>query len=129
MGLNTTPGAGTPDPPTEFKLTASRSLGREAALSNRCPVTGCRRQNVDTRYAHTCPRGGGQVRQHTPMVKRLSQLCKGIGILCTMEDGSPFTVDRNFCMDLVFHAGALADAGSAPYWDKGLLVDVMFAEV
>ncbi|CAM9434441.1 unnamed protein product, partial [Choristocarpus tenellus] len=32
-------------------------------------------------------------------------------------------------MDLVFHAGALADAGTAPYWDKGLLLDVTFAEV
>ncbi|CAM9217126.1 unnamed protein product, partial [Choristocarpus tenellus] len=32
-------------------------------------------------------------------------------------------------MDLVFHAGALADAGTAPYRDKGLLLDITFAEV
>ncbi|CAN0032500.1 unnamed protein product, partial [Choristocarpus tenellus] len=99
-------------PPQEFQLTISRSLGREEALSNRCPVAGCRRHNVDTRHARTCPRAGGQVRQHTPMVKRLHQLCKGMGIPCTTEDGSPFTVDRNIRMDLVFHAGALADAGT-----------------
>ncbi|CAM9974288.1 unnamed protein product [Choristocarpus tenellus] len=63
------------------------------------------------------------------MVKRLSQLCKGMGITCTMEDDSPFTVHRNLRMDLVFHAGALVDDGSAPYQDKGLLLDVAFAEV
>ncbi|CAN0018615.1 unnamed protein product, partial [Choristocarpus tenellus] len=53
-------------PPQEFKLTVSRSLGREETLSNRCPVAGCRRQNVDTRHARTCPGAGGQVQQHTP---------------------------------------------------------------
>ncbi|CAM9214322.1 unnamed protein product [Choristocarpus tenellus] len=46
-----------------------------------------------------------------------------------MEDGSPFTVDWNFSMDLVFHAGVLADAGRAPYRDKSLLLDVTFVEV
>ncbi|CAM9790846.1 unnamed protein product [Choristocarpus tenellus] len=63
------------------------------------------------------------------MVKHLHQLCKGMGIPCTMEGGSPFTVDRNLCMDLVFHTGALAGAGTAPYRDKGLLLDITFAEV
>ncbi|CAM9765065.1 unnamed protein product, partial [Choristocarpus tenellus] len=63
------------------------------------------------------------------MVKRLSQLCKGMGIPCTMEDGSTFTVERNFRMDLVFHAGALVDTRSARYRDKGLLLYINFVEV
>ncbi|CAN0048633.1 unnamed protein product [Choristocarpus tenellus] len=115
-------------PPIEFRLTARRSLGSEEALSNRCLVAGCKRHNVDTQHARTYPRAGGKVRHHTPMVKCLGQLCKGMSIPCTMENGSPFTVDRNFRTDVVFHAGALMDAGSGSYRDKGLLLDVMFAE-
>ncbi|CAM9348147.1 unnamed protein product [Choristocarpus tenellus] len=51
-----------------------------------------------------------------------------MGIPCTMEDGSPLTVDQNFHLDAVFHAGTLVDA---PCQDKGLLlnVNVTFTEV
>ncbi|CAN0039059.1 unnamed protein product [Choristocarpus tenellus] len=82
------------------------------------------RHNVGVRHARTCPGEGGLVHQHTTMVKRL-----GMGTHLTMEDGIPFTVDWNFRVDVVFHAGVLVDAGSAPYWGKGLIPDVSFAEV
>ncbi|CAN0039749.1 unnamed protein product [Choristocarpus tenellus] len=39
------------------------------------------------------------------------------------------TLDRNIFMDLVFHAGELADARSAPYRDQCLLLDITFAEL
>ncbi|CAM9649175.1 unnamed protein product, partial [Choristocarpus tenellus] len=84
---------------------------------------------MDTRHARARPRAVGQVRQNTPMVKRLGQLCKGTDISCTVEDGSPFTVDWNIWMDLVFYAGALADIRSALYQDRGLLLDGTCAEV
>ncbi|CAM9381116.1 unnamed protein product, partial [Choristocarpus tenellus] len=52
-----------------------------------------------------------------------------MGIPCTIEDSRTFTANRNLHMDLVFHAEPLADARTAPYRDKGLLLDVTFAEI
>ena len=113
-------------PPDEFVRMERRFLGIEPYMTPACPC--CGGQDADGRHARKCPWSGAQVRQHTPLVHALSRELKRHGIRHAVEDGSPFTRDRELRMDITVAAGGLSKAPQAAYRNKGLLVDVTYAD-
>lgn len=45
-----------------------------------------------------------------------------------MGSGAPFTGDQNLSMDIVIRIGALTNVSSSEYRNKGILLDVTYAD-
>ena len=113
-------------PPQEFVFLARRVLGIESFIATSCPCCGA--ENADTWHARLCHRSGSQVNQHQPLVHTLAKLLKRVRVPREVEDGSPFTTDKDLRMDIVILPGGLANAPNPEYRSKGLLVEVTFTE-
>ncbi len=113
-------------PASEFVLMGQRFLGVETYMAPECPC--CGTQDADSRHARICPRSGAQVNQHQPLVHALSRTLKQACIQHGVEDGSPFTADRDLRMDVVVLPGQLREASEASFRHKGLLIDVTYAD-
>ena len=113
-------------PADEFVRMERRFLGIEPYVAPTCPC--CGTQDADTRHARICPRAGAQVNQHQPLIHALSRELRRHRIRHVVEDGSPFTRDRNLRMDITVVAGELRNASNGAYIHKGLLVDGTFAD-
>ena len=84
-----------------------------------------KRQTV---HARTCPRDGAQVNMHEPLKYALSRALRGLRVQHDVGSGAPFTGDRNMSMDIAVRPGALANATSQEYRNKGVLLDVTHAD-
>ncbi len=116
-------------PPTEHILASRRAVGIEEFLANGCPR--CHHNGnspINTQHARTCPRDGQQVNQHEPLKHAISSVLNSLSVQHELESGAPFTTERNLSMDIVVRRGALRDASSPAYRNKGILLDVTHAD-
>ena len=65
---------------------------------------------------------------HGPLKYALSRALNGLRVKHDVESGAPFTGDQNLSMDIVVRTGALSNASSAEYRNKGVLLDVTHAD-
>ena len=117
-------------PAHEYVLALRRTLGVEESLAPGCPRCHRGRGNgeITTVHARTCPRDGAQVNMHEPLKYALSTALKGMGVQHDVESGAPFTGERHLSMDIVTRPGALRNASSSVYRNKGILLDVTHAD-
>jgi len=116
-------------PSPEHILACRRAIGIEEYLANGCPRCHPRGHSpINTQHARTCPRDGQQVNQHEPLKRALSSVLNSLSIKHDLESGAPFTTERNLSMDIVVRRGALRDASSPEYRNKGILLDVTHAD-
>ena len=105
-------------------------LGVEEFLAQGCPR--CHRgrdgPTITTVHARTCPRDGAQVNMHEPLKYALSRALRGLRVQHDVGSGAPFTGDRNMSMDIAVRPGALANATSQEYREKGVLLDFTHAD-
>ncbi|CAB1101457.1 ABC [Ectocarpus sp. CCAP 1310/34] len=114
----------------EFVYATRRALGVEEFLAERCPRCHRGREGeiITTVHARTCPRDGAQVNMHEPLKYALSRALNGLRVKHDVESGAPFTGERNLSMDIVIRPGALTNASSPGYRNKGILLDVTHAD-
>lgn len=67
--------------------------------------------------------------RHQPLVHTMAKLLKRLAIKRTVEDGAPFTPEKDFRMDLGVPAGELKEATMSDYHRKDLLSDITCAEL
>ena len=65
---------------------------------------------------------------HEPLKHALSRALNGLRVKHDVESGAPFTGEQNLSMDIVVRTGALPNASSAEYRNKGILLDVTHAD-
>ncbi|CAB1116596.1 unnamed protein product [Ectocarpus sp. CCAP 1310/34] len=117
-------------PSNEFVYATRRALGVEEFLAERCPRCHRGREGeiITTVHARTCRRDGAQVNMHEPLKYALSRALNGLRVKHDVESGAPFTGERNLSMDIVIRPGALTNASSPGYRNKGILLDVTHAD-
>ena len=105
-------------------------MGIEEHVAVRCPC--CDAVDVDIRHVHICLcRPGAQLNQPH---NRLSTRCpvpgtsKQLGIGHQVENGEPFTADRNLRVDIAVRRGGLRDAPSREYREKPILLGATHAD-
>lgn len=116
--------------PNEFTCALRRALGIEQFFASGCPRChrGRKQEGITTLHARTWHRDGAQVNMHEPLKFALSKEHSGMGVRHDLDSGAPFTGERNLSMDIVIRRGALFNASSSEYRNKGILLDVTPAD-
>ena len=73
-------------------------------------------------------RDGAQVNMHKPLKYALSRALNALRVKHDVESRVPFTGDQNLSMNIVVRTGALSNASSPEYRNKGILLDVTHAD-
>ena len=89
--------------------------------------TCCDAVDVGAGHAPISPRAGAQGNQRQPLVHAMSRTLKWLGIRHQVENGEPYTADRNLRMDIVVRRGGLRDAPNREHREKCILLDVTHA--
>lgn len=108
--------------PNEFTYALRRALGIEEFLASGCPRCHRRREQegITTLHGRACHRDGAQVNMHEPLKFALSKALNGMGVRHDLESGAPLTGERNLSMGIVIRPGALSNASSSEYRNKGI---------